>query len=93
MPNNVDMETKSPVEKAAQIVGGLTTLANLVGVSVPTVYEWKTFKRPVPILRCISISKLTQGEVTLQSLRPNDWHLIWPELATQPQSHPAAQEA
>jgi DNA-binding transcriptional regulator YdaS (Cro superfamily) len=81
MPNNVGMEQISPIEKAVRIVGGLTALANMIGVSAPTVHEWKTLKRPVPVLRCVSISQATNGAVTLQDLRPDDWQKIWPELA------------
>lgn len=66
------------------MVGGLTSLAKLLGVSAPTVHEWKTNKRPVPVLRCVSISKATNGAVTLQDLRPDDWQKIWPELAQAP---------
>jgi len=81
------MEHISPVDKAARMVGGLTTLAKLLGVSAPTVHEWKTNKRPVPVLRCVSISQATKGAVTLQDLRPNDWQKIWPELSIQQQEH------
>lgn len=30
--------------------------------------------------RCVAIEHATSGAVTRQDLRPNDWHLIWPEL-------------
>ena len=82
MPNNGGMEHTSPVGKAAQIVGGLTTLARMLGVSTPTVHEWKTLKRPVTASRCIAIVRATNGNVTLQQLRPDDWQDYWPELAT-----------
>ena len=81
MPNNAGMEQTSPVGKAAQIVGGLTTLARMLGVSPPTVHEWKTLKRPVPASRCIAIVRATNGRVTLQQLRPDDWQDYWPEHA------------
>jgi len=29
---------------------------------------------------CVVIEKATGGQVTRQDLRPDDWHLIWPEL-------------
>lgn len=57
-------------------------MARLVGVSAPTVHEWKTNRRPVPVIRCADIIRISGGLVTRQELRPNDWHLIWPELAT-----------
>ena len=88
------MQYKSPVDHAAQMVGGLTALARLLGVSVPTVHEWKTNKRPVPISRCFGIENVTNGAVTRQQLRPDDWQNIWPELAQSPTTHqPAAQAA
>ena len=30
--------------------------------------------------RCVAIERATLGHVTRRDLRPNDWHLIWPEL-------------
>ena len=91
------MQHISPVDKAAQIVGGLTTLARMLGVSPPTVHEWKTHKRPVPASRCMSIVRVTNGAVTLQELRPDDWANYWPEPAqaqaniTQPATETVAQ--
>ena len=45
----------------------------------------------------LAIERATHGAVTRRDLRPNDWHLIWPELAQQAQSTapttPATQEA
>lgn len=81
MPNNGGMEHISPIDKAAQAVGGLTKLAAMLGVAPPTVHEWKTRKRPVPVVRCVSIVRAANGAVTLQDLRPDDWQDIWPELA------------
>ena len=81
MPNNGGMDTISPIEKAADEVGGLTKLARMLGVSPPTVHEWKTKRRPVPASQCKSIVGLANGKVTLQELRPTDWQKYWPELA------------
>lgn len=33
---------------------------------------------------CVGIEKATGGVVTRQELRPDDWFLIWPELAKEP---------
>ncbi len=30
--------------------------------------------------RCTKIERATNGQVTRKDLRPDDWHLIWPEL-------------
>lgn len=88
MPNNAGMEQITPVEKAALFVGGLTALARMLGVSAPTVHEWKTLKRPVPARRCTAIERLTGGEVTRKDLRPDDYLDIWPELAVSPSPAP-----
>ncbi len=37
------------------------------------------------------IERATNGAVTRRDLRPDDWHEIWPELATtNPSTEPAA---
>ncbi|MBV7457340.1 helix-turn-helix domain-containing protein [Acidovorax sp. sif1233] len=40
-------------------------------------------RRPGPT-HCVAIERATSGAVTRRDLRPDDWHLIWPELATAP---------
>ena len=55
----------------AESVG--TTAGHLTNVS----YGYKTLDEKV----CVSIEQKTGREVTRQELRPNDWILIWPELA------------
>jgi len=69
-----------PVSAASRIVGGISALARIVGVKPPTVSQWASGARPVPIERCLAIERATKGEVTRRDLRPDDWHLIWPEL-------------
>ncbi|MEX3614344.1 MAG: YdaS family helix-turn-helix protein [Burkholderia gladioli] len=32
---------------------------------------------------CTGLERATDGAVTRRDLRPDDWHLIWPELAQQ----------
>ena len=59
----------------------ISSLAKEVGVSPAVVYQWMMGIRPVPIQRCHCVVAVTKGEVTLQDLRPDDWHMIWPELA------------
>jgi DNA-binding transcriptional regulator YdaS (Cro superfamily) len=69
------------VLNACEIAGGKAALARLIGVSPPTVQQWANGSRPVPLDRCVRIEQVTNGAVTRKDLRPNDWHLIWPELA------------
>lgn len=56
--------------------------ARAVGVSPAVAYQWETNRRPVPVERCFAVERATKGVVTRRDLRPDDWHLIWPELAT-----------
>lgn len=69
------------VERACSLIGGQAALAKTIGVKPPTVHQWRTGTRPVPIVFSKSIEDATSGAVTRQELRPVDWHLIWPELA------------
>lgn len=38
---------------------------------------------------CVAIERTTQGAVTRRDLRPDDWHLIWPELAADSEQNQA----
>jgi len=68
------------VTLACQHLGSAVALADALGISSPTVSEWRSGRRPVPIERCVEIEQVTGGAVTRQQLRPDDWHRIWPEL-------------
>lgn len=76
-----------PVRKACELVGGLSALAKLLGVAPPIVHRWAANERPVPHLRCVQIEQLTNGEVTRQMLRPDDFHEMWPELTDKKHQH------
>lgn len=56
-------------------------MAALLGVTVQAVCFWRDGKRSLPIQHCPTIELATEGAVTRRDLRPDDWHLIWPELA------------
>jgi DNA-binding transcriptional regulator YdaS (Cro superfamily) len=58
-----------------------TALAQALKVSQPTVSDWSTGKKPVPVERCAQLERATGGVVTRKDLRPDDWQEIWPELA------------
>ena len=53
-------------------------LAEKLGCSLTSLSFWRHKRRPVPILMCVKIERITRGEVTRKDLRP-DWSLIWPE--------------
>lgn len=61
-------------------------LAKTLGVKPPSVSDWITGKKRVPLERCMPINVATGGEVTLRELRPDDHHIHWPELALQQES-------
>lgn len=68
----------------------ISDLAAKLGVSAPTVAEWCSGRRPVPIRRCLAVEAATGGRITRRDLRPDDWRDIWPELADSEPKHPAA---
>lgn len=61
--------------------GAKSRLAAQVGGYASDVSDWLAGNRPVPVHRCAAIERATGGAVTRRDLRPDDWHLIWPELA------------
>lgn len=70
-----------PLEKAIDYVGGVTRLAQLIGARQSAVSNWRARKSKIDAALCSQIERVTDGVVTRQALRPNDWHVIWPELA------------
>lgn len=79
MPHNEAMPNQI-VLRAAAAIGGQAELARLLNVTSPTVNQWAKGDRPVPVQHCQTIVRAAKGKVSLQDLRPDDWHLIWPEL-------------
>ncbi len=79
------------VEKAASIFGSQKALAERLDVSHQAVWAWIN-RNSIPAEHCTAIEIATSGAVTRRDLRPNDWHLIWPELA-ESQAGTATQEA
>ena len=70
------------VQAAAELVGGVTVLARLVGVSGPAVTQWATGLRRVPAQRCPLIERATGGRVRCESLRPDvDWSVLREPIA------------
>ena len=66
------------VKKACKFVGGQCALAIALGIDPSQVNQWVKGRRSVPIKYCQLIVELTDGAVSVQDLRPKDWHLIWP---------------
>lgn len=61
---------QSSISKAAEIVGGISSLAALCKVSPPAVFKWVK-KNQAPANRCIDIENVTNGLVTRYDLRPD----------------------
>ena len=55
-------------------------LARDLKIAPSMIYQYRTGIRSVPVRRCLQLERATEGLVTRKDLRPNDWHLIWPEL-------------
>lgn len=87
LPYSCRMNT---ISSAIAAVGGLVRLASVLGVKPPTVSQWANGHRPVPVQHCVAIERATAGAVTRRDLRPDDWHLIWPELVESEPNPPAA---
>jgi len=68
------------LDRAAVAAGGRVNLSQVLDVTLGALGNWKI--RGVPIERCYAIERATSGAVTRKDLRPDDWHEIWPELAT-----------
>ena len=69
----------------AEYLSGPVSVADLarsISVAPSLVSQWKNEVRPIPTDRCASIEIATNGAVTRRDLRPDNWHLIWPELVT-----------
>jgi len=69
---------KATAKRACKIVGGQRALADALDISAAQVNQWVTGRRAVPVKYCQAIVEISEGGVTVQELRPADWHLIWP---------------
>lgn len=56
-------------------------LAETLGISASFLYQMASGHAQISPARCVAIENATGGAVTRQRMRPDDWHMIWPELA------------
>lgn len=61
--------------------GGASRLADALGVSISFLSQMASGAAAISPARCVAIEQATNGTVTRRDLRPDDWQLIWPELA------------
>lgn len=66
------------IDRAAGACGGISKLAALMGRSPQVVSNWRA--RGVPLNECASLEAASGQVVRRWDMRPDDWHLIWPEL-------------
>jgi len=59
------------------------SLARKLNINPALISQYRHDIRSVPVERCFVIEQATNGQVTRKDLRPDDWYLIWPELAQQ----------
>lgn len=69
-----------PIDKASEEVGSQAELARRLGVYPSMITQLSSGERPVPVRLAVAIERETDGVVRRWDLRPDDWHLIWPEL-------------
>jgi DNA-binding transcriptional regulator YdaS (Cro superfamily) len=66
-----------------ETLGGITAVANRLGIKPPSVSGWiADGKNGIPEGRLIELGADIEraGLHRRWDLRPNDWHVIWPEL-------------
>ena len=71
---------ESPLESAIDQLGGVSKLASALGVGQSAVSNWRARGTTLNAAHCLAIERATAGAVTRRDLRPEDWHLIWPDL-------------
>jgi DNA-binding transcriptional regulator YdaS (Cro superfamily) len=59
------------IKTACERVGGITAMANHLGITVGAVHQWTKSMKRVPVERCIAIEVMTRGEVRVEDLRPD----------------------
>lgn len=69
--------------KIIEVLGGPGPVAKRLGIKVPSVYGWMGEGKAIPDGRLIELGAEIEatGLYTRKQIRPNDWHIIWPELA------------
>lgn len=75
------MDGMNALDIAIERLEGVGKLAAAIGVSQPVVSNWRARGTTPDAAHCVAIERATNGAVTRQSLRPDDWQAIWPELA------------
>ena len=71
MKDNYNTKAKRELERAVDVLGGVTKVAKLLEIDHSNVSRWLIGKRPLPINHALHIEKLTKGAVKAKDLRPD----------------------
>jgi DNA-binding transcriptional regulator YdaS (Cro superfamily) len=63
------MDEQTPFQRAAEIVGSISQLARVCGVTPSAAQQWD--KNGVPAKHCVKIEQAAEGQVTRYELRPD----------------------
>ncbi len=74
------------IETACNIIGSQRALAASLLVSAPTVNQWCSGERPIPVDRCPAIEHACRAEVRCEDLRPD---IRWVRIPDAAWPHPA----
>lgn len=69
------------LDEAIAYMAGVGKLAGAIGVGQSVISNWRARGTLPDAIYCVAIERATQGAVTRQDLRPDDWQKIWPEIA------------
>lgn len=72
------------LDRAVEYCGGVTKLAEAIGVGQSVVSNWRKRRSTIDAAGCVAIETATCGAVRRWDLRPHDWHKNWPELVGTP---------
>lgn len=63
--------------------GGMSGVdfANSIGISPAYLYHIANGRRAFPVQLVKKAIEVSSGKLSEKTLRPDDWHQIWPELA------------
>lgn len=66
-----------PIDRAAHIVGSVSKLASILGITRAAITQWKEAGRRVPAEHCPKIEQATGGEVRCEELNDRvDWSYL-----------------
>jgi DNA-binding transcriptional regulator YdaS (Cro superfamily) len=68
------------LDQHLSVPGAARSLARSIGVADAMVSQWRSGKKTPAPITAVAIEAALGGAIRRWDLRPDDWHLIWPEL-------------